>query len=281
MTLDHVAIVFLERGSTLYEWFRIFGRPALPIACFLLAEGFARTSSRKKYLRRILLTALIAELFWLFLWSRQRIEAMQNVNAAYEAAGGDAVYGADDGINVWYDKLSEADQAAFTDWLIPVLNVLFTLTICMLMLFVVQKIKDRFGELDPQRFLKNLAIIGSMGGTVMVTILVCLLFPLELDYALEAPLIVLVCYVFREEKKTKTVMLVVVALFMATQSILYSMAMLLGVMMIYSYNGELGYDKEKKPIVRVLFYAYYPLHLAALVEVRYFREIYGTFFGKL
>ena len=280
MTFDHVAVVFLERGSSLYEWFRIIGRPALPIACFFLAEGFARTSNRKKYVRRILLTALVAELFWFFLWSQQRIEAMNTISDAYEAAGGDAVYGADNGINEWYNKLPAADQSAYTNWIVPVLNVLFTFAICMLMLAVVNKIRDRFGELDPKHFLRNLAFLGSMAATVIITIIVCILFPLELDYAVEAPMIVLVCYMFREERRTMGVMLLVISLFMATQSMYYALSMLFGVVLIYSYNGQLGYDKEKHPLLRTLFYAYYPVHLGILVEVAYFHVIYGNLFGK-
>ena len=71
MTFDHTAVVFLERGSVVYTWFRIIGRPAMPIACFLLAEGFAKTSNRKRYMFRMFLTALVAELFWLSRSRRQ------------------------------------------------------------------------------------------------------------------------------------------------------------------------------------------------------------------
>ena len=159
------------------------------------------------------------------------------------------------------------------------LNILFTFAICLLMLVVVRKIRDHFGELDPKHFLRNLAFLGSMALTIMVTIAICVLSPMEMDYALEAPLIVLICYMFREERKTLAIMLTIVAMFMATQSIFYALAMLLGVMVVYSYNGQLGYDKEKYPIIRTLFYAYYPVHLAILVEIRYFDVIYGNFFG--
>ncbi|MBQ2558573.1 MAG: hypothetical protein II553_06140, partial [Lachnospiraceae bacterium] len=90
MTVDHVAVVFLDRGSSLYFWMRVAGRPALPIACFLLAEGFVKTSNRAKYILRIVVTAVVAELFWLYLWSMQRIEAMKNVQRLFDEAGGEA-----------------------------------------------------------------------------------------------------------------------------------------------------------------------------------------------
>ena len=85
---------------------------------------------------------------------------------------------------------------------------------------------------------------------------------------------------FREERKTMGIMLGVISLFMATQNMYYALATLLGVVCVFSYNGELGYDKTKHPMVRTLFYAYYPVHLAVLVEARYFNEIYSNFFGK-
>jgi TraX protein. len=283
MTLDHVAILFLERGTTLYFIFRVLGRPAMPIACFLLAIGFAKTSNRKRYALRIFLTALIAELFWIYLWSMQRIEAMENVTAAFEAAGGETAYPATDtksGLEVWFNTLTSSEQVGYTGWIIPVLNILFTFLICMGMLAVVQKIKDKFGDVMPKQFMHNLGFLGCMGGTVMVTLMICILCPLPLDYAVEAPMIVLVCYMFRDERKTMGIMLTIIALFMGTQSLYYALSTLLGVVCIYFYNGELGYDKTKHPIVRTLFYAYYPVHLAILVESRYFHEIYSNFFGR-
>ena len=279
MTLDHVALVFLDRGSTLYSWLRLFGRPALPIACFLLAEGFARTSSRKKYILRVFITALVAELFWFYLGSMQRLEAINNVKAAYNAAGGDTKFG-EDGLNTWFESLPQADQVEYTGWVIAVLNVLFTFTVCMLMLLAVRKIKEHFVELRAKQMFHNLGYLCSMGGTIMATILLCMLSPLSMDYAVEAPMIVLICYLFREEKKTMGIMLTVLTLFMATTSIFYALATLLGVVCVFLYDGTLGYDKGKHPIVRTLFYAYYPLHLAILVESRYFHEIFGNFFGK-
>ena len=278
MTVDHVAVVFLDRGSSLYFWMRVAGRPALPIACFLLAEGFVKTSNRAKYILRIVVTAVVAELFWLYLWSMQRIEAMKNVQRLFDEAGGEAKYPGKDGLYTWFSALSSEQQTELTGWIVPILNVLFTFTICMLMLLLVKKIKDHFGDLMPNQLMKNVGYLACMGGTVMVTILFCALCPLTLDYAIEAPMIILACYLFREERKTMGIMLGVISLFMATQSIYMALATLLGVFLIFGCNGQLGYDKEKHPFVRILFYAYYPLHLAILVESRYFQEIFGNIF---
>ena len=43
-------------------WFTMVGRLALPIFAFQIAEGFYHTSDRKKYIRRMLVFALISEI---------------------------------------------------------------------------------------------------------------------------------------------------------------------------------------------------------------------------
>lgn len=57
MIFDHVGDNFFP-GQT---WMRIIGRIAMPVFAFCLAEGFAHTRSRGKYLMRMGLFALISE----------------------------------------------------------------------------------------------------------------------------------------------------------------------------------------------------------------------------
>ena len=58
MVLDHVGDMFFP-GVT---WLRMIGRLAMPIFSFCIAEGFAHTHDRKRYLCRIGVFALISEI---------------------------------------------------------------------------------------------------------------------------------------------------------------------------------------------------------------------------
>ena len=61
MVLDHFTAIFIPLHSAWYVPFRLIGRLTAPIMCFFLAEGFRYTASRKKYLLRMAVFALISQ----------------------------------------------------------------------------------------------------------------------------------------------------------------------------------------------------------------------------
>jgi len=67
MTFDHGAYHLLE-PSFAYELLRGFGRLAMPLFSFLIAEGYYYTKSVKKYFMRIFLFGLVIESFLLVIY---------------------------------------------------------------------------------------------------------------------------------------------------------------------------------------------------------------------
>lgn len=62
MTLNHVASVFMEPGTWLYESFTDIGYMTAIIMCYFLADGYHYTHSKDSYCRRLLIFAAISQI---------------------------------------------------------------------------------------------------------------------------------------------------------------------------------------------------------------------------
>jgi hypothetical protein len=75
MTFDHIGLYLLDG----FIPFRIIGRLAFPLFALMLVEGFRHTSSRKKYLLRIVITAFVSVLPCFILSTMTKIEYVPNI----------------------------------------------------------------------------------------------------------------------------------------------------------------------------------------------------------
>lgn len=61
MACNHAAYLFLMKGTPAYELLTAVGYFTAPCMCYFLAEGFDRTSSRKRYFLRLLFFACLSQ----------------------------------------------------------------------------------------------------------------------------------------------------------------------------------------------------------------------------
>ncbi len=268
MTMDHFALIFLESDQVLYTVFRSAGRVALPIACCLLVLGYQKTKSRRKYVIRLGAVGLISEVFWLFLYVKRQEACLKVIQDAYEASGSALK------MEEWYQELPPETMMSYWNGMIPLFNVVFTLLACILMMKLFDLIKSKVGPMQVKKPLHNFACMMFYGLAIFG--IVVLLVLVKADYSLMAPLLVANFYFFFDEKPTMILIMVFIIIFQALESPWMMIGMAVSVLLVWKYNGKLGY--EKKPWVKWIFYVYYPLHLSVLVWIRYFDELCQIYF---
>lgn len=72
MVIDHIGILFFSENETL----RIIGRISFPIFAYLIAEGSFKTRNRKRYLIRLWLFALLAQVPYMITFDKMELNIL-------------------------------------------------------------------------------------------------------------------------------------------------------------------------------------------------------------
>lgn len=83
MLLNHIANIFLEPGTLLFEGMVDIGYFTAIIMCYFLVEGYSFTHSKEKYGKRLLLFALISELPFCLAFTEEGILTFVSLNMLF------------------------------------------------------------------------------------------------------------------------------------------------------------------------------------------------------
>lgn len=213
MLIDHIGAAFaLEMPYSVYLLCRTVGRLAMPLFCFMIAEGLFHTRDAKKYMIRLALFALISE--------------------------------------VPFDRLFMGSWLEFSYQ-----NVGFTLLLGLLGILLF----DSFAAQGR----KTAALLAILATGIAATLI-------RSDYMIFGVYYVFIFYYFRGHKYGIAAALAVGVLLQATSSLmggdswqmaLASVAAVTAAIPIGLYSGKRGRDSS---LLRMVFYAFYPVHLLLL-----------------
>lgn len=211
MAIDHSALILRPvipilstpfdigiKVITVYWIMRRIGRLAFPIFCFLIAEGFQYTKSKKRYALRLLMFAAISEIPFNLMHS-----------------------------GLFFDLSAQ--------------NVYFTLFLGLLLIYAFESVNGQI-----KKFL------------AMVVIGLAAYF-LHADYGLRGVLLVFLIHVLRNHPTAQA--------FLAYPLLSGGVAAFAAFVPINMYNGQRGFIKT--PLLKVLFYVFYPMHILILLGIRY------------
>ena len=246
-TNDHGISFLFHRYLLTYEFYsllRLIGRSAFPIFCFLLVEGLLHTSSRGKYLLRLLLFSFLSEIpFNLALFGGLRNANHQNVFFTL-TIGLAVIWGMDEILHS--DPLLRFREKGLR---FHEKNRLF-------------HEKDRFflqkkGGLPsellsilPYAFCLLLVLLGAGLASLLHT-----------DYGAIGVLLIVLFYCFRKHRLLASFLgwsLLSATLYLES----YSFPAFL---LCFFYNGKRGFLRGR---AKYLFYFFYPLHLLLIYAVR-------------
>ena len=250
------SIVFFNPETTGRQALRAAGVIGVPLAVFLLTEGYYHTASKGRYVGRLFLWAVAAELPNLGL-------------LLYEN-------GANQSLRENFAELTETEQFEYLiKWReVPVLNYLFTLLLAFMFIAIVDVVNRKFKE-----NLRNIpyALLYACMLFVVLIFGIALGAVAQTMRLLNAPIMaVMYVYIFvllRERRELMCLVGVISGLTFGTIAgpetggLLYGSGAALAPLLILAYNGRLGYNKEERPYIKHAFYMSFTAILATLTVV--------------
>ncbi len=238
MAADHIGALFFPDQLA---W-RCLGRLAFPIYCFLIVNGFFHTHSRSVYLARLVGFAVVSQIPYTLMLLEEHGVPLAMLPRRY-------------------------------DLLLHTLNSLFVLSLGLLTLLLLDKLREKLGS------------GGHLLGLLCAAGLTALSYWLHCEYAfLGVPLIIAFyeAHLFRQSSRCPcpaagvlaqlslgtAALALYVVLRCLLQGILWKPALLYGVcqfaalLLILLYNGTRGHQNKA---VQYCFYLFYPAHILLLV----------------
>jgi len=274
MITDHSAYFLANRALLSWETYtllRSIGRIAFPIYCFLLVNGFDKTSNRQHYLSRLMLFAVLSQLPFSLVFSPVNYIPSSTGGFSFQLGFAPLPYLLlTVCVLVCYLLLVKRDLSTLWLALLLVLgtvqlrfngivllggslNVFYTLSFGLAAMAVIDGL-----------IYQELPLVKALPRAVCLLLVILVLQP-HADYAYKGLLLILALYACRRWRPAQ---LLAVALWCVLEygagSRIYLCFALLSLLPLLLYNGRKG------PGLKLGFYALYPLHLLILGLVNLF-----------
>ena len=251
-----VGIIFFEPEEMGRKVLRGIGTAGVPLAIFLLTEGYYHTKSRARYFGRLLFWGILAQLPMEFLITYDN--------------------GRNQVLRTDFEELNETDQFLYLlQWRdVPLLNYLFTLLFAFLFIWLVDIVSKRIRSGE-----RNLFLYVGYGSTLILILIVGIVLGgvAQTMKLLEAPvltvMLVFICVLVRDRKELKALMIGIVGVTFGTLSGPEGSRLFIGIgaglpaALFVLYDGKLGYDMEKRPFFKYAFYMAYVAAISVLVVI--------------
>lgn len=237
MLLDHIHQMFVSAGAPL--WLTMLGRPVFPIFLFLAADSFHYTSSKRKYLRRLLLSSwgmtVLTFLVQLLIPNRD-IVLMNNAFSTFFVAG---LY------MLFWDWFVRGVREKRPGLAVKAVLCCFIPVLCTAPIFLLGTVASRY--VLPLPFVRFLA---------MLSLLVPNVLAVEGGIAMLA--LGVLFYILRSRRLLQVLVLLLLsaAVYVIDGGIQWMMCFAAIPMLLY--NGQRGRGQKQ------FFYVFYPLHIVLL-----------------